>query len=237
MLEIDDLHVGFGKVEVIRGTSLAARPGEVVGIIGPNGAGKSTILNTVAGLNSVWAGKISVNGTDVTGRSPAAVIAAGAALIPQGRRLFGSLTVRQNIELGAYATRDRSVRSDRFDHVLTYFPEIAKRLNVPARSLSGGQQQLVSVARGLMSGASVILLDEPSMGVSPALIHRLSETIRELVERLSLTVVLVEQNMDLALSASDRIVVLVQGCQVHETVPGALRDDSSILATLYFGER
>lgn len=235
MLKIDDLHVGFGKVDVVRGMFLEAKPGEVVGIIGPNGAGKSTVLNTVAGLNPVRGGRVTVNGTDVTGGSPASVIAAGAVLIPQGRRLFGSLTVRQNIELGAFTTSDRAVRAARMKEVLSYFPEIAGRLDAQARNLSGGQQQLISVARGLMSGATVVMLDEPSMGVSPGLIRRLGETLRELVERLSLTMVLVEQNMDLALSASDRVVVLVQGREVHETRPEDLRGDSSILSTLYFG--
>ena len=235
MLETLDLQVRFGHVHALRGVALTAARDEVLVLIGPNGAGKSTVLNTIAGLYKPSQGTVKVEGADVTGKPPRDVVRAGVTLVPQGRRLFGSMSVRENIELGAYT---RNVRADidrKIEHWAKFFPEVGQRLHVRASLLSGGQQQIVAIIRGLMSEPRMLMMDEPSIGLAPIVVKRIGEEIRRLNRESGIGIVLVEQNVEFALSVADRVAILSQGRVVHVAPPSALRDPA-LLAHHFFGE-
>ena len=235
MLETEDLQVRFGHVHALRGATLTAARDEVLVLIGPNGAGKSTVLNTIAGLYKPSQGRVTVDGADVTGKPPRDVVRAGVTLVPQGRRLFGSMSVRENIELGAYT---RNVRADidrKIEHWAKFFPEVGQRLGIRASLLSGGQQQIVAIIRGLMSEPRMLMMDEPSIGLAPIVVKRIGEEIRRLNRESGIGIVLVEQNVEFALSVADRVAILSQGRVVHIAPPAALRDPA-LLAHYFFGE-
>lgn len=234
LLETKDLQVNFGHVKALRGVTLRAERNEVLVLIGPNGAGKSTVLNTVAGLNKPSQGTVHVEGGDLTGCTPRDVVKAGVTLVPQGRRLFGSMTVRENLELGAYT---RNVRADidrKIDHWAGFFPEIGQRLGIRASLLSGGQQQIVAIIRGLMSEPRMLMMDEPSIGLAPVVVKRIGEEIRRLNRESGIGIILVEQNVEFALTVADRVAILTQGQVVHVGPPSALRDPA-LLAHYFFG--
>jgi branched-chain amino acid transport system ATP-binding protein len=234
MLRIDDLHVHFGPVHALRGVTLEAARDEVLVLIGPNGAGKSTVLNTVAGLVSPSGGRVRIGDSDVTGRPPGDVVRSGVTLVPQGRRLFGSMTVRENLELGAYTRNVRSAIDRKIAQWVEIFPEIGTRLQARAGGLSGGQQQLVAILRGLMSEPSMLMMDEPSIGLAPVVVKRIGEQIRRLNRESGIGVVLVEQNVEFALQVADRVAILSQGRVAHIAAPAALRDPE-LLARHFFG--
>jgi branched-chain amino acid transport system ATP-binding protein len=234
LLEIEDLHVRFGHVHALRGVDLQARQDEVLVLIGPNGAGKSTVLNTIAGLNAPVAGAIRVDGVNLGGSTPRAVVKAGLTLVPQGRRLFGSMTVRENVELGAFTRHDRAAVRTEIAQWAGFFPEVGARLGFAASLLSGGQQQIVAIIRGLMSRPRMLMMDEPSIGLAPVVVKRIAEEIRRLNREAGVGIVLVEQNIEFALTVADRVAILAQGRVVHVDQPKALRDPD-LLAHHFFG--
>ncbi|MSP36340.1 MAG: ABC transporter ATP-binding protein [Limnohabitans sp.] len=234
MLEINQLHVRFRHVHALRGVTLTAARDEVLVLIGPNGAGKSTVLNTVAGLYKPDIGSVRMDGKELGCKPPSDVVRAGVTLVPQGRRLFGSMTVRENLELGAYTKNEPADIDKKIKQWSDFFPEIGQRLNVRASLLSGGQQQIVAIIRGLMSEPRMLMMDEPSIGLAPIIVKRIAEEIRRLNRKSGIGIVLVEQNVEFALMVADRVAILSQGQVVHISSPDALRNPS-LLANYFFG--
>ena len=211
LLRVHELHVSYGSVAALKGVSLSVDTGELVAVVGPNGAGKSTLLRTIAGLNTPRGGTIVVNGDDVRQSTPERRVADGISLVPEGRHIFGSLTVEENIKLGATTRSDgrRAVHADH-ERMLSLFPMLASRLRQRAGQLSGGEQQMLAIARALMAAPRLLLLDEPSLGLAPLIVDAVYHLIGEL-RRDGLTVLLVEQNIQRALQAADRAYVLDTG--------------------------
>jgi branched-chain amino acid transport system ATP-binding protein len=170
LLETNELHVRFGHVHALRGATLTAGLDEIVVLIGPNGAGKSTVLNTIAGLNAPSEGTLTIDGKAFGGRSPREVVDAGVTLVPQGRRLFTSMSVRENLELGAFTRSDRAGIGKDIAQWAEFFPEVGARMGINAGALSGGQQQIVAIIRGLMSNPRMLMMDEPSIGLAPVVV-------------------------------------------------------------------
>ena len=225
MLRISDVHAGYGATPILFGVSLEVRPGEAVALLGKNGMGKTTLMKTAMGFLRPWRGAIEFDGRDLTRLTPHAIARLGIGLVPESRRIFPGLTVRENLELGLSAERDRSttVRRRRFDEVFHHFPRLHERLHQPGKTLSGGEQQMLAIARVMMAGARLILMDEPTQGLAPALIRHIRDMIRELV-RLRVTVLLVEQNARVALSVCDRGYIMEKGVIVFEGPAAELRD-------------
>jgi branched-chain amino acid transport system ATP-binding protein len=213
LLEVDDLHVAYGELEVVRGVSFTIERGEIVAILGSNGAGKTTTLTTLAGLRAPAQGRILFEGRSVAGSPAYDVANLGLALVPEGRQLFPEHTVRENLELGGYL-RLRQGKGDEFaqslDDVMQLFPRIGERLNQPAGLLSGGEQQMVAIARALVGGPQLLLLDEPSLGLAPIVVRQIFEAFTKLRAR-GLTVLIVEQMARLGLEICDRAHVLENG--------------------------
>jgi branched-chain amino acid transport system ATP-binding protein len=210
VLEIRDLEAAYGDVRVLSGVSLSIGPGEIVALLGPNGAGKSTLLNTIAGLLRPRAGVIRWEGQDLTAVRPHLVVERGVALVPEGRRLFGTMTVEENLELGAFAAHARRARAAGFERVYALFPDLRQRRRQLVRALSGGQQQMVAVGRALMAQPRLLMLDEPSLGIAPRLVASIFEALGE-INRAGVAVFLVEQNVQAALTLAHRAYVLESG--------------------------
>ena len=228
----DDLVSGYGNHRVVDGVSMESRDG-VTCIFGPNGSGKSTLLKTLAGVVPAWEGRVTHRGTDVTDNAPAENVHRGITMLPQDGGIFGDLTVRENLLLGGYTVDDGAVRDERLDDVLSSFPELEVKLDERGRSLSGGQQMMLSYGRAMMTGAEVYLLDEPSSGLAPSLIDQVFEMTRRLVES-GAQVVLIEQNVREALRIADYVYILAQGQLQFEGTPADLNDEDD-LVELYLG--
>jgi len=224
VLDISDLVCRYGKVDAIKGISLSVKQGQLVALIGANGAGKSTTLRAISGLLTVASGKMTFEGKDITRCSARDILARGIAHCPEGRRVFPYMTVEENLEMGAYLRRDSSIEEDR-DRIFTQFPRLAERRNQVAGTLSGGEQQMLAIGRALMSKPKLLMFDEPSLGLAPALVQELFRTIRALNQR-GLTVLLVEQNVVASLKLASRAFVLENG-RIVMTGTGAdlLADD------------
>jgi branched-chain amino acid transport system ATP-binding protein len=223
MLEIRDLRVRYGSIEALRGVSLTVGAGELVALIGSNGAGKSTCLKAITGILRPVEGSIRLEGQELAAEPAHRIVARGVALVPEGRRLFGDQTVMDNLLLGAYRRRrggDAGMRS-RAEEYLDRFPILRERRSTPAGSLSGGQQQMLAISRGLMASPRLLLLDEPSLGLAPLLVRQVFDIIRDL-KRAGRTVLLVEQMANLALRVADRAYILEQGRIVLEGTSDAL---------------
>jgi len=237
LLELDKLVAVYGKVEALKGLSLKVEEGEIVTLLGANGAGKSTTLRAISGLMRPASGSIAVNGRSITGLSPDAIVKLGVAHVPEGRRVFPGLTVRENIMLGG-SNRRRASRAELeadAESMFAIFPEIEPFADALGWTLSGGQQQMVAIARGLMSRPKLLLLDEPSLGLAPLIVQQVYKVIAE-IRRQGTTVLLVEQNAHMALSVADRGYVLETGRLVTEGRPEALWDNDEIRAA-YLGRR
>ncbi|MCP5269874.1 MAG: ABC transporter ATP-binding protein [Burkholderiaceae bacterium] len=220
LLQIDDLATGYGRTEVLRGVSLAVQPGEIVALLGSNGAGKSTLNNTVSGLVKPWRGAVRFDGVDLTGAHPRVVVQAGLIQVPEGRRVFPNLTVLENLELGAYArARDRRPRN--LDRVFTTFPRLAERRTQKAGTMSGGEQQMLAIGRGLMAEPTLLILDEPSLGLSPLLVEEMFTLIRRLHGE-GLSLLLVEQNVAQSLDIAQRAYVMENGSLRFSGTPAEL---------------
>jgi branched-chain amino acid transport system ATP-binding protein len=213
LLEVDDLHVAYGELEVVKGISLAIEPGEIVTVLGSNGAGKTTTLRTLAGLLTTRKGRIAFAGNDISRRPAHEIADLGLALVPEGRQLFPEHTVLENLELGAYRHLRRRRRGDfaqSLDEVFGLFPRVRERLDQPAGLLSGGEQQMVAIGRALVSRPRLLLLDEPSLGLAPILLRSIFDAFVKLRAR-GLTILIVEQMAWLALDICDRAYVLENG--------------------------
>jgi len=210
LLDVDNLHVYYGKIHALKGISLQVEPGEIVTLIGANGAGKSTTLKTISGLLRPSQGQVTLAGEDLTALEPHEIVANGIVQVPEGRRIFGELTVYENLNMGAYTRTDRASIEADLDRVGTLFPRLNERLGQVAGTLSGGEQQMLAIGRALMSSPKVLLLDEPSMGLAPVLVEQIFETIKD-INQQGTTVLLVEQNAFMALTIAHRGYVLQTG--------------------------
>lgn len=234
MLKVSDLEVYYGMIQAIKGISFEVNQGEVIALIGANGAGKTTILHTVTGLLQAKKGKIEFEGTDIT-RVPAhKIVTMGMAHVPEGRRVFAQLSVYENLKMGAYTRKDKTEIEETLEKVYTRFPRLKERQNQMAGTLSGGEQQMLAMGRALMSKPNIILMDEPSMGLSPIFVNEIFDIIREVSEG-GTTVLLVEQNAKKALSIADRAYVLETGNIILEGDAKELMNDDSVKKA-YLGE-
>lgn len=210
MLEIKDLHVSYGGIQALRGVSLNVPDGKIVTLIGANGAGKSTLMRTISGLVKAQSGSILWNGQELLGKPIDQIVASGIAMSPEGRRVFADLTVLENLKIGAYLRKDKAETEKDLEWVYSLFPRLKERSWQSAGTLSGGEQQMLAVGRALMGKPKMILMDEPSMGLSPLLVKEIFAIIRE-VNKQGITILLVEQNAKMALAISDRAYVLETG--------------------------
>ena len=224
MLEIRGLEAAYGDVPALSGVTLRVGAGEIVALLGPNGAGKSTLLGCVAGLVRPHAGAISWEGENLLAVAPHLIVERGLAVVPEGRRLFRSMTVEDNLELGAFSPRARAARRESLERVFALFPDLRTRRRQIVRALSGGQQQMVAVGRALMASPRLLMLDEPSLGMAPLLVRRILDALVE-INRAGVAVFLVEQNVRAALTLAHRAYILEGGRVVGEGEgPALLRD-------------
>ncbi len=236
LLQIEGVHAGYGRTEVLHGVDLTVGEGELVALIGANGAGKSTLLKTAVGMLTPKAGRVVLGGKDVSGVTPERLVRRGVALVPEGRLLFGPMTVGENLELGSYSlpSRERTARARELRRrVDGLFPVLAERSNQPAETLSGGEQQMLAVGRALMSAPRLLLLDEPSLGLAPKVIAEIFSAL-EVLRADGVTILLVEQDARLALKHADRGSVMRTGRVVLEGSSAELLADESV-RTIYLG--
>ncbi len=234
MLEIKDLEVYYGMIQAIKGVSFDVNEGEVIALIGANGAGKTTILHTITGLINAQKGSVWFEGKDITKVPAHKIVSMGMAHVPEGRRVFANLTVLQNLKMGAYTRRDKTEIEQTLDSIYKRFPRLMERQNQLAGTLSGGEQQMLAMGRALMSHPKIILMDEPSMGLSPIFVNEIFDIIKS-VSASGTTVLLVEQNAKKALSIADRAYVLETGKIVLSGKASDLLNNDSIKKA-YLGE-
>ncbi len=234
MLEIKDLEVYYGVIHAIKGVSFEVNEGEIIALIGANGAGKTTILHTITGLIAPKSGHVMFEGTDITKTPAHKIVELGMAHVPEGRRVFASLSVYQNLKMGAYTRKDKSEVEAALEMVYKRFPRLEERKNQMAGTLSGGEQQMLAMGRALMSHPKIILMDEPSMGLSPILVNEIFDIIRS-VNEAGTTVLLVEQNAKKALAIANRAYVLETGKIATSGDADALMHDDAIKKA-YLGE-
>lgn len=234
MLEVKDLEVYYGMIQAIKGISFDVNKGEVIALIGANGAGKTTTLHTITGLLSPKKGSVMFEGKDITKIPAHKIVSMGMAHVPEGRRVFADLSVYENLKLGAYTRKDKENLNKDLESIYERFPRLAERKNQSAGTLSGGEQQMLAMGRALMSKPSIILMDEPSMGLSPILVNEIFDII-ESISKSGTTVLLVEQNAKKALSIADRAYVLETGKIVTSGKASELLEDDSIKKA-YLGE-
>lgn len=220
MLEVRNLHVAYGAAPALWDLSIRVGTGELVCVVGPNGAGKTTLINTLAGLQRASSGSIIFEGRDITRLAPHKFCQAGIAIVPESRRLFTSMTVLENLELGSFLPEAKARRRETLEQVCELFPAVRQKLAMPAGSLSGGQQQMVAIGRALMARPRLLLLDEPSLGLAPSIVMDMFEAIRR-INAEGLSVLLVEQNVSMAMELATRAYVLEEGRIVME---GPARD-------------
>ncbi len=227
MLELVDVTVGYGKTPVLRGVSLRVPDGGIVALLGANGAGKTTVMRTVMGLLKPWSGAIRYGDRDIGGWRTARIVRQGVGLVPEGRQIFGHLSVEENLRMGAYTRRDgRGVAEDR-ERVFRLFPVLKERLNQRAGTLSGGEQQMLAIGRALMARPKLLLLDEPSLGLAPLLVREIFGILRR-IHAEGTTVLVVEQNAHMALQVADYAYVLETGRIVREGEPSELLEDPEV---------
>ena len=227
LLSVADIHTYYGSIHALRGISLDVHEGEIVALIGGNGAGKSTTLNSISGLVRPQEGRILLNGMDLAAIPSHQIMAMGIVQVPEGRRIFARLTVTENLKMGAFIVKDKAVISQRIERAFTLFPRLKQREHQVAGTLSGGEQQMLAMSRGLMSDPKLLLLDEPSMGLAPNLVDQIFDTISDL-HGLGTTILLVEQNAKKALEIADRGYVIETGQIVLAGRGEDLRDDESV---------
>ncbi len=234
MLTVEHLSVQYGRIRALRDVSMRVDAGEIVGLLGPNGAGKTTTLSAIAGLLPLAGGRVTLDGKDVSGTSPEAMVRQGVALVPEGRHIFGTLSVADNLRVGATVRRDRAAVQGDIERELVRFPVLRRYYRTDAGKLSGGEQQQLAIARALVSRPRLLLLDEPSLGLSPVLVDVVIDAIQALRDD-GLTILLVEQNATRAVEVADRCYVLRTGSMVAEARRGELHPDE--LGAIYLGAR
>ena len=227
ILKVTGLNVNYGAIHAIHNVSLTVNEGEIVSLIGANGAGKTTILHTITGLTKAASGSVLFEGAELLATEPHKIVTMGMAHVPEGRHVFAQMTVTENLEMGAYFRRDKDQVEKDLADVLRRFPRLAERSKQLAGTLSGGEQQMLAVGRALMSHPRILLLDEPSMGLSPLLVKEIFTTIED-VNRDGVTILLVEQNAKMALSIADRAYVLETGDVVMEGEGAAMLKDDNV---------
>jgi branched-chain amino acid transport system ATP-binding protein len=233
-LDVEDIHTFYGNIEALKGISLTVEEGECVTLIGSNGAGKSTTLRSISGLSAPRTGSIRFKGEEIARVPPQEIVGMGICLSPEGRHVFPRMTVRENLDLGAYLRRDTEIASD-IDEVYTLFPRLQERERQKAGTMSGGEQQMLAIGRAMMSRPQLLLLDEPSMGIAPVLVDRIYETIEEINKR-GTTILLVEQNANYALSVSNRGYVLETGSVALTDTSENLRTNPEVQAAYLGGD-
>jgi len=233
LLKVTDLKVSYGGIEALKGISFAVEEGQIVTLIGANGAGKSTTLRSISGIVPIRSGKIEFGGEDITGKDPQKIVAKGIALVPEGRRVFPNLTVLENLRIGAYLRTDEDAIERDSAHVFEVFPRLKERHWQMAGTLSGGEQQMVAVARALMGNPKLLMLDEPSVGLAPVVVQDIFATIQK-INRDGVTVLLVEQNANAALKIADRAYVQELGVIVKSGTAEEIASDDIVKKT-YLG--
>jgi branched-chain amino acid transport system ATP-binding protein len=232
LLEITDLVAAYGKIEALRGVSLAVEQGSITCLLGPNGAGKTTLMMTTAGILRPKSGSIRFAATEIAGRAPHAIVAQGIALVPENRLVFPAMTVIDNLQAGAYQRRDSEVEVD-IEKLFQRFPRLKERSNQNAGTLSGGEQQMLAVARALMSRPKLLLMDEPSLGLAPLVVDEIFRIIAQL-HADGTTIFLVEQNAHMALKVAQHFYLMEQGKVTFSGTPGALAEDE-VIRRAYLG--
>lgn len=233
MLELRNVHVRYGKVNAVQGVDLSVTPGRVTLVLGPNGAGKSSTLKAVAGLERLHIGQVSVDGYDISNAPAHRVVKRGISLVPEGRRVFAPLTVRENLRMGAYLTGSKRAAAA-LEQVLEMFPILGERSAMPAGLLSGGEQQMLAFGRALMAEPRFVLLDEPSMGLAPSVVDSVLATVRDMADS-GIGVLMVEQNAEAGLELADDVVALARGQVVYRGDVAEARDNAAVLRA-FLGE-
>jgi len=234
LLELKDLQVAYGGIQAVKGIDLSVEQGELVCLIGANGAGKTTTLKGITGLQPIKSGKIHYAGEDITGRPAFQLVRKGLSMVPEGRGVFGALTIEENLAMGAYARDDRAAIKDDIERVFGLFPRLKERRKQTAGTLSGGEQQMLAMGRALMSRPKLLLLDEPSMGLAPLMVQKVFETVVA-VSKEGVTILLIEQNAKLALEVSSRGYVMESGEITLQGKAKQLLSDPKVRAA-YLGE-
>ena len=229
LLNIENLTVNYGAIKAIDGASLEVRAGEIVSVVGANGAGKSTLLRAIAGIVKPAEGSVRFEGGSIRGLRPDRIVKLGITMVPEGRRVFPDLTVRDNLELGGYTLRSERVKKEIFELVLSTFPRLSERLKQHAGTLSGGEQQMLAMGRALMANPKLLLLDEPSMGLSPKMTREIFSLVRLINREKEISMILVEQNAHMALEHSQRTYVLENGRIVLSGQSSELKRDPRVI--------
>jgi branched-chain amino acid transport system ATP-binding protein len=235
MLEVAEVVTSYGKIEALRGVTLSAAEGRITCLLGPNGAGKTTLMYSIAGILRPRRGSIRLRGEEILGRAPDRIVAAGVALVPENRLVFPQMTVRENLAAGAYLRRDTAAIDQDREQLLARFPRLAERADQLAGTLSGGEQQMLAVARALMSRPKLLLMDEPSLGLGPLVVEEIFRIVAEL-NRDGTTIFLVEQNAHMALKVAHRFYLMEQGRVSFGGTPGELAEDE-VIQRAYLGTR
>jgi len=228
MLEFDNVEVFYGKVQALRGLSIRVEEGEIVALLGNNGAGKTTTLSTASALVNPQTGRVTFNGADITKAKPWEVVEAGLIHVPEGRRIFSTLTVFENLQLGGYLVKDRALVAQRIKHVYELLPLLEQRKNQQGGTLSGGEQQMLAIGRALVAGPKMLMLDEPSMGLAPLIVAQVMQVISDIRDE-GTTVLLVEQNARAALKVTDRAHVIEDGATTLEGKASEMIADPRII--------
>lgn len=235
LLELDNLHTYYGHIHALKGVSLTVGDGEIVTLVGANGAGKSTTLRTISGIVRPRRGSVRLEGKDITGLKPHEIAALGVGHVPEGRRIFPLLTVRENLEMGGWNVKDRAAIAQRMEYAFDLFPRLYERLEQKGGTLSGGEQQMLAISRALMAQPRVLLLDEPSMGLAPVLVEGIFDIVKRINAENKTTILLVEQNALMALEVANRGYVLQTGEVVlNDTAPALMSND--MVRKVYLGE-
>jgi branched-chain amino acid transport system ATP-binding protein len=235
MLELNDIHVRYGAITALRGISITVSQGELVALLGVNGAGKSTTLASIAGVLRPWKGEVRFEGKAIVGKAPEQIARLGISMVPEGRAIFPSLTVSENLRLGAFTLKEKTEYNRSLEEVFELFPRLKERLHQPGGTLSGGEQQQLAIARALMSRPRLLMLDEPSLGLAPALVDQIFELIARLHQR-GVTILLVEQNVNRTLEIVDRAYLMNTGLIENQGTPQQLRTHADIEG-IYMGVR
>jgi branched-chain amino acid transport system ATP-binding protein len=234
LLQVENISVHYGRLAAVRGVSLKVARGEIVCLVGPNGAGKSTTLLTIAGVLAPTEGTVSFDALPTAGLSPEAVARLGISMVPEGRRVFSSLTVEENLRLGTYGRRDKRAVESELARIYDEFPILAERRSMRAAKLSGGEQQQLAISRALLTGAKLLLVDEPSLGLAPIIVERVYDILRDIREKRGVTLLIVEESTERAVDVADRVYVLRRGLIELEGSSEELADGER-LHEAYFG--
>ena len=233
MLKVTNLNISYKKINAVRNVSFEIRQGEIVSLIGSNGAGKSSTMRAISGLVKAKSGSVLFNGKEMLGLSSSAIVSAGIVHVPEGRQIFGKLSVGENLELGGYLTKNHRLIKERMDYVFDLFPILKERLHQKAGSLSGGEQQMLAIGRGLVTGSKLLLLDEPSLGLAPIVVEQVFEVIQTLRDN-GITILLVEQNAWDAMAISDRTYIMESGSIVLEGESSEVAENEEV-KRIYLG--